>query len=93
MVLKAERKVPGGKLIRVALSLRGGRIEKVRITGDFFLHPEESIEDLEKRLEGVEATEASVKRAIEEFFDGSKTLIGASPTDFLLAIKSALSEG
>jgi hypothetical protein len=47
----AEEKVPGGKLVRVTVR-PGGRIE---ITGDFFLHPEESIaliEDALSRLNG-----------------------------------------
>lgn len=39
-----------GKLVRVDLTLRDWRIVKIKITGDFFLHPEEKIEELESSL-------------------------------------------
>jgi lipoate-protein ligase A len=41
-----ERKVPGGKLLRMRVVEDG----TVRLTGDFFLHPEECIGALEEAL-------------------------------------------
>ena len=49
---QVTRKVPGGKLFRIEL-VYDRRIEAVKITGDFFLHPEETILELESCLEGV----------------------------------------
>ena len=49
---RAEYKVKGGKLIRVQLTAKDKKIKKIKITGDFFLHPEEVIEDIERTLEG-----------------------------------------
>jgi lipoate-protein ligase A len=49
----AEEKVPGGKLVRVTVMPYG----RVRISGDFFVHPEESIvliENVLGRLDGNE---------------------------------------
>ena len=49
----AEEKVPGGKLVRVMVRTDG----RVALSGDFFMHPEESIiliEDLLSRLDGTE---------------------------------------
>ncbi|HUV24111.1 MAG TPA: hypothetical protein VMW26_01650 [Methanomassiliicoccales archaeon] len=49
----AERKVKGGKLVRVRLIHDGEMIRSVRITGDFLLHPEETLVDIEMGLFGI----------------------------------------
>jgi lipoate-protein ligase A len=49
----AEDKVPGGKLVRVAVSGDG----RVRISGDFFVHPEESLCLLEAVLGQMKGSE------------------------------------
>jgi lipoate---protein ligase len=46
-------KVPGGKLLTVDVDHEGDVIKSVRFTGDFFAHPEDAVERLEKRLQGV----------------------------------------
>lgn len=46
-------KTPGGKLVRLHIDYSDEIIERVRIYGDFFLHPEESIGDLEGALVGI----------------------------------------
>lgn len=46
---KFEYKTPGGKLVRAEVEFND-RIEKVKITGDFFLYPEEKISEIEKAL-------------------------------------------
>jgi lipoate-protein ligase A len=92
LLIKFEYKVPGGKLIKVSASIRNGLIEEIKITGDFFLHPEESIEALEEKLKGVKIEDESlIRNIINEFFK-SKILVGASPEDFFLAVKGALSK-
>ena len=48
----AVYKVPGGKLIKISLVEDNGRIQDLKITGDFFLHPEDFIESLERALIG-----------------------------------------
>lgn len=50
---EATQKVPGGKLVRVKIDF-DGKIRKLQITGDFFLHPEECIRDIENSLTGVD---------------------------------------
>jgi hypothetical protein len=87
---KAEYKVRGGKLIKVQLTARGNAIEKVKITGDFFLHPEELIEEMEKMLEGHLLDERDLAELIKVFIEKSgATLLGASPEDFARCITMA----
>ena len=47
-----ERKIPGGKLIRLEV-LFSNNIEHIKITGDFFLHPEEMLEDIVNACSGL----------------------------------------
>jgi hypothetical protein len=49
----SKRKVKGGKLVRVRLIHDGVAIRSVRITGDFLLHPEEALVDIEVGLCGI----------------------------------------
>lgn len=61
-----SRKVPDGKLIRVAVTF-GEEIEDVELRGDFFLEPPEALTDLEAALEGhpVDVEESSLAAAVE----------------------------
>jgi lipoate---protein ligase len=51
----AEEKVPGGKLVRVSVPRHG----LVKISGDFFLHPEEGIMLIEEALCQLDGTEST----------------------------------
>lgn len=46
-------KVPKGKLLKIFVEYneKNNSIKEIRITGDFFAYPEESIELLEKKLQ------------------------------------------
>ena len=88
---RVEFKVPGGKLIAAEAEAEGGRIVRVKITGDFFMHPEEAIEELEGSLTGVPVDEGSLEEAMNGFF-GSRSieLIGVAPGDFVHVIRMSL---
>lgn len=49
---KGKSTIKAGKLIRVRARFRGKKIESIKITGDFYIYPESSIEALEKELIG-----------------------------------------
>ena len=51
-MFEATKKVSGGKLLRVVIEGKN-KIEKISITGDFFLHPEEALTRIEKSLCGL----------------------------------------
>jgi lipoate-protein ligase A len=84
-----QEKVPGGKLLCVEAEFSGDRIEKIRITGDFFLHPEETIDSIEKGLVGVKADRVAAKVSeVLARFDAR--LLGASPEDIERLVRRAL---
>ena len=82
----AELKIPGGKLIRVKFSKREGKISNIMISGDFFLHPEDGIEELERRLTGTKIDLKTLKDIIKNFFREEYVLIGVKPDDITRVI-------
>jgi hypothetical protein len=66
-----------------------GRIESAKISGDFFLIPEESLSKLEKMLEDARLDEKELKLLVDRFFRGTNAQgLGVSPDDFVKAILS-----
>jgi hypothetical protein len=60
-------KAPKG-LLRVEANLESGILSEVRITGDFFMVPEDSIQHLEAQLNGVKLDHDSVQKAVDDFY-------------------------
>jgi lipoate-protein ligase A len=81
--VRCEEKIAGGKLIAIEVWTDKGVVTRAKITGDFFLHPEEAINRVELSLEGmpISAGEAEVAGRLGNALAGS-VLIGASAGDF-----------
>ncbi len=80
----AERKVKGGKLVRVKAAVQGEVLAEVRIEGDFFVHPEEGLAKMEAALEGLPASDVlnSSEKALTETMEREDlTVIGFAPRD------------
>ncbi|WP_258084935.1 lipoate protein ligase C-terminal domain-containing protein [Thermococcus thermotolerans] len=79
-------------LIRIEFDERDGKAEHVKITGDFFMHPEEAVQELERKLEGHKLEE--LEQIIDEFFavrmDIEMPYVNVE--DFKIALKNALKE-
>lgn len=91
--LSADYKAPGGKMLRVRLTERDGRIESVQLSGDFFLIPEDSLPKLEKMLVDVRLDESELKLLVDRFFRGTQAQgLGISNDDFVRAILLAKGE-
>lgn len=84
-ILRGELKVKGGKYIKCIIKIGEGKIKKIKFTGDFFMYPEEKIEEIEKKLEGVVLNEKEIGRILDEFFENVE-IIGATKEDFLRVI-------
>ena len=89
-MLEANYKVPGGKLIKVKLSVSSDKIEMIHVLGDFFLHPEETILSIEESLLGTENNAEEIEKIIDHTLNENKaTLIGATAADISKAIMIA----
>lgn len=84
---RAVHKTQGG-LIRVSVDA-DDRINYIRVTGDFFIYPETSIEDLETALIGVSIEEDKLLKAVKDFYENIEAM-DVSPEDMVEAIKKAL---
>ena len=88
---RAEYKIPGGKLLAAELTVEDGLMAGVKITGDFFMHPETAIEDLEAHLTGIGI--GTIEGSVEEFFRGKEiTLYGVAAGDFSHIIMLSLED-
>jgi lipoate-protein ligase A len=84
----AELKVPGGKLVEAKVKISEEKIREIRLSGDFYMHPEEEIEALEKVLLGIPVEKVS--DTVSKFFKKKRiTLVGVEPKDFVKVILMA----
>ena len=89
-------KVPGGKLVGVEAWVDGNKVSKVKIIGDFFLHPEEGISALEKTIVGqnVDFDSAQLEKDLSETAkENGLVLVGVTPGAIAGVLKKALTEG
>jgi len=63
---KSIYKIPEGKLLKIFLEFEENKINKVKITGDFFLHPEEGVEKIENNLKGIEIKKEIIIEKVNE---------------------------
>ena len=77
-------------LINIKLKLDKGKIESIRIEGDFFFYPEDKLWDLEKALLGCDIEIGKITRRIAEFYKSNGiSSPGVEPEDFAKAITLA----
>jgi lipoate-protein ligase A len=90
--MRGDYKTPGGKLVTVNFDVDGEQIKNVQVSGDFFLYPEEALEDIRSALEGIPAGEtaqaiiARIDRALPE----GAELVGFSPQAVAIAVERGL---
>lgn len=90
--MRGEYKAPGGKLVIVDLETSGGQLADVRISGDFFLEPDEALESIDAALTGMpaDADAGQLAAAIETRLDGNVNMIGFDPAGVAIAVRRAL---
>ncbi|MEO5534240.1 MAG: biotin/lipoate A/B protein ligase family protein [Pseudolysinimonas sp.] len=90
--MHGEFKVPGGKLVVVDLSVTDGKLADVRVSGDFFLEPDEALAAIDRALTGMpedsdaKALAASVTAALPE----GAVLLGFTAESVATAVRRAL---
>jgi lipoate-protein ligase A len=92
MISSASKKVKEGKLVKVEVE-HDEVIKKIKITGDFFLLPEDALQTIEKSMLGMEKetgieTIISKIRSVAEIYNVQ--MIGISPESLAQVIREAL---
>ena len=74
MLIKAKSTSKLGKLVRIELSFESEfyTINSIKITGDFFLHPEETLESLEEGLAGEKLEKNILQNKIQSILKNSQ---------------------
>lgn len=90
--MRAEYKVPGGKLVAVDLDVVDGRLANVAVHGDFFLEPDDALMGFNDALNGmpVDASFSEFRTAVEEAVTPGVTMMGFAPRDIVVAVRRAL---
>ena len=92
MIGIANKKVVNGKLIRILVDYRDV-IRKIEISGDFFIHPEEALKEIEEFLVGLDinSERENIEYKLKNFVAIRKIiLIGFNESDLAEVIKESL---
>lgn len=90
--MHGEFKVPGGKLVVVDLETRDGRLADVRLSGDFFLEPDDALRAIDAALTGMDAGSdaKALAAAVSGALPEGAVLLGFSPEAVATAVRRAL---
>ena len=90
-----EYKMPGGKLIVADIALRDGVLERVQISGDFFLEPDSALQAMDAALCGlpVATDEAALAARIRAALGPDVVMYGISPEAVAVAVRRAIDAG
>ncbi len=90
MVYESSYKVPGGKLIKVRVAVEDDRISRIIITGDFFLHPESTLPEIEESLLGCTLDKEKIAGRVQSALDANSAYaVGFTASDMAEAIMKA----
>lgn len=90
--MHGEYKVPGGKLVVVDLDVVDGVFVNFRLAGDFFLEPDEAIEDINAAVNGLDARSdaTTIAAAIQAALPEGAQLLGFTPDSVATAIRRSV---
>ncbi|OIP98741.1 hypothetical protein AUK40_01185 [Candidatus Wirthbacteria bacterium CG2_30_54_11] len=89
-------KIPQGKLLKVSLTYdeAAQTISEVQLYGDFFIHPEVSLELIEQALRAVSLQTESIVQAVSETVEANAIqLFGITPEGIAQGILLCIEEG
>ncbi|MBW8484939.1 lipoate--protein ligase family protein [Actinomadura parmotrematis] len=87
-----EYKAPGAKLAAVDLDVTDGLLRDVRVSGDFFLEPDEALDAINTALEGAPAglDADGLARRVEAALPPGTVMLGLSAQQVGVAVRRAL---
>lgn len=90
--LHGEYKVPGGKLVVVDLVVDGDIIRSARISGDFFLEPDDALERINGALSGltVKAPALQISARVTDALGDGAVMLGFSADAVATAVRRAV---
>ena len=80
------KKIKGGKTVKLDVVIDDGKIRDIVISGDFFVYPQEALEELENKLKGCSLNEA---KSILKEYAGRVTVLGFTLDDVAELLEKA----
>lgn len=92
--MKGEYKVPGGKLVVVEADAVDGHLRNVRVSGDFFLEPDEALGSITGAIEGlpVSADAGEIARRVRDALPSDVVMLGFHPEAVATAVRRAIAD-
>ena len=93
--IELEEKIKNGKFIRVECEVLiendTKQIENIKISGDFFIYPEEQIDEIEKQISGINnrMSKDEIEKRIVDSLKSSE-IIGFRENDLIRLITKAI---
>lgn len=90
--MKGEYKVPGGKLVVVEAVEVDGHLANVKLSGDFFLEPDEALDAMTAAIEGlpVSADAGEIARRVRDALPADVVMLGFHPEAVATAVRRAI---
>lgn len=90
--MKGEYKVPGGKLVVVEAEEVDGHLKGVKVSGDFFLEPDEALDAITAAIEGlpVSADAGEIARRVRDALPDDVVMLGFHPEAVATAVRRAI---
>ncbi|GAA4073262.1 MULTISPECIES: lipoate--protein ligase family protein [Actinomadura] len=90
--MHGEYKAPGGKLVVVDLDVTDGRLRDVRVSGDFFLEPDEALEEINRAIDGLPAAAEArdIAARVQARLPEGTVMLGLSAEAVAIAVRRAL---
>lgn len=90
--MKGEYKVPGGKLVVVEAVEVNGQLANVKLSGDFFLEPDEALDAMTAAIEGlpVSADAGEIARRVRDALPADVVMLGFHPEAVATAVRRAI---
>lgn len=85
-MIQFDYKVKNGKLLRILADIENDQINALKIRGDFFMHPEEFIDNLEKFLVGKNLASLDSKVLDEFFLKHNVEIFGFASSDLIYCL-------
>ncbi|GAA4628325.1 biotin/lipoate A/B protein ligase family protein [Actinoallomurus vinaceus] len=92
--MHGEYKVPGGKLVVVDFDVEDGRLRNARVSGDFFLEPDEALDAIDDTLAGlpVHLEARDIAARIDARLPAGTTMFGFTTEAVGIAVRRALTD-
>jgi lipoate-protein ligase A len=92
MAFHGEYKVPGGKLVVVDFDVAEHKLVDVQYSGDFFLEPDSTLDDINSAVTGLDAdaTITDIATAVRTSLPEDAALVGITPEATGVAIRRGL---